>query len=137
MGKFLDRPMIDCVLSEIDFVNATLLDYLCRSRVTKTLQVLSLSLRFLNSSLTCVCPQLSFSLGTLIRIQIPGMTRESRTSKRLSIWTSVVLEVGPSLPVLWCSKGVQENDLGISSLKIISVVTDDTGSAVFVLDRSI
>ena len=34
--------MIGGVLSEIDFGDATCLDYLCRSRVAKTLQVLSL-----------------------------------------------------------------------------------------------
>ena len=42
-----------------------------------------------------------------------------------------------SLPVLWCSKGVQENGLGISPLNMTSVVTGDTGPAVFVLDTNI
>ena len=121
--------MIGGVLSEIDFGNATFLDYLCSFREAKTLQVLSL--RFPNSPLTSVCPQLSFSVGTLVRMPIPGLIRESRTSKRLSIWTSVVLEVGPYFPVLWCSKGVQENGLGTSPLNMTSVVTGDTGSAVF------
>ena len=102
--------------------------------MAKTLQVLSL--RFLNSPLTCVCPQLSFSVGTLVQIPFPGLIHESGTSKRFSICTSVVLEVGPSLPVLWCCKGVQENGLGISPLNMTSVVTGDTGSAVFVLDTN-
>ena len=42
IGRFLARPMIGGVLSEIDFGNTTFLGCLCRSRVAKTLQVLSL-----------------------------------------------------------------------------------------------
>ena len=75
--------MIGGALSEIDFGSATFLDYLCRSRVAKTLQVLSL--RFLNSPLTCVCPQLSFSVGTLVHISIPGLIHESRTIVNLDL----------------------------------------------------
>ena len=111
IGRFLVRPMRGGVLSLTDFGNTTFLGYLCRVRVAKTLQVLSLS----------ALSKLAIDLRVPSAFLFRGKPDEQ---------TIVNLHL-----CCFGSRTFSHCSL-VSPLNITSVVTGDTGSAVFVLDKT-